>query len=236
MNELIKKLKEFKGVANEVSKSVEDKIADLEKQFMNLATYMIYEGHFHCSNRYDLYITSIEFYYHEENESIDNRILDPIMYHRNKKWKSKKDKYAPEYFEIGTLYPHQSGIDITFEKEYDYRASALIRSFEIHHGDKIIRQETDLSTYVYDYLFDGFTVGGSKLQWEPNLSDISGVPNKHLRKNVNRHRSIKEVESEGLMIGKDYSIIDAEYVKMLNERDNKYWRFVKVNGKFDKEY
>lgn len=38
------------------------------------------------------------------------------------------------------------------------------------------------------------------------------------------------------MIGKDYSIIDAEYVKMLNERDNKYWRFVKVNGKFDKEY
>ena len=125
MNELIKKLEEFKGVANEVSKSVKEKIADLDEQFMNIAIYLLYGGYFHCSDRYDLYITSVEFYYHEESEDINNSIVDPIMYHRNKaKWNKKERKIEIRevpYYKIGTLNPHVSGIDITFECPNKYR-------------------------------------------------------------------------------------------------------------------
>ena len=86
-----------------------------------------------CDDKYRLYISSVEFYYHEE--SGENRIEDPIMYHRNK-WNNKLKRVEEiGYFPVDTFYPHQSGVDITFESPGKYRASALIREFYITKAD-----------------------------------------------------------------------------------------------------
>lgn len=68
MNKLIEQLLEFQD-------SRRNKGVGLEKLFEKLAKYLLYGGHFHCSERYDLYITSVEFYYHEEIGDNDKRVL-----------------------------------------------------------------------------------------------------------------------------------------------------------------
>ena len=68
MNELIEKLKEFQ--------QDRDAKKNLEGSFLKLACYLLYGGYFYCSKRYNLYITCVEFYYHEE----DGEIKDPIVY------------------------------------------------------------------------------------------------------------------------------------------------------------
>ena len=227
---MISKLYEFTRAEDENS---------LTKKFEELASYLIYRGYFHCSERYDLYITSVEFYFHDEKEDRPNRIVDPIMYHRNKKKKSNPKEIKTPYFKIGTIYPHQSGIDITFEnEEKEYRASALIRSFEIvlHIDEHTERQkEDDRSTYVYEYLFDGLNVDGSPgLKWIEINNNPSQKPNEYPRKNVHRFRPIKEVEGTEFKEGVDYISYDAEYVKMIKEQDTRRWRFVKIGSKYDK--
>ena len=79
-NPLISKLNEFQR-NYDIRLNKKERNNELDKLFMDLAKYLMYGGYFHCSERYDLYITSVEFYYHEEN----GEIKDPIMYHRNKK-------------------------------------------------------------------------------------------------------------------------------------------------------
>ena len=141
---------------------------DLEICFEKLAKYLLYGGHFHCSERYDLYITSVEFYYHEESGENGKRIVDPIMYHRN-----VKNKPLVPYLNVGTLYPHWSGVDIAFEDDKSqYRASALIRSYRIVQlkPERLDLKESDLSTYVYDYLFDGLSVDKKEVQGCGSLS------------------------------------------------------------------
>jgi len=236
-NPLISKLEEFQRNYNtRLNKEQREKLLDV--LFMDLAKYIIYGGYFHCSERYDLYITSVEFYYHEEQDGFENRIVDPIMYHRNKKWKTKTEQYKPAYFKVGTIYPHQSGIDITFEKEGEYRASALIRSFKIINqkkGGEIV--EDDRSTLVYDYLFDGYSIEGSDLEWIP-LNDKSGEVHHYPRKNVNVYRAVNHVFiNEGLTEGKHFRYHDGEYVKMLAIKESdREWRFVKSGSRFDKPY
>lgn len=228
MNELIIKLGEFKGVTNGVYNSFEDKIADLKKQFMNLATYLIYGGHFCCSDRYDLYITSVEFYYHEELENVHNRIIDPIMYHRNKaKWNKKEGKIEIRelpYYKIGTLNPHVSGIDITFECPNKYRASALIRAFVVYDKDKKeFLIEDERSTYVYDYFFDGLTIekGSLKLEWKESLEDYYHMVSNDIislktRKNVFQYDYYKNIIKDGP---------DAFFKKKSDKPCDRMWRY-----------
>lgn len=237
MNPLIAKLEEFQR-NYDISINKEQKKELLNVLFMDLAKYLIYGGYFECSESNRLYITSVEFYFHEEGPGFENRIVDPIMYHRNKKWKTKRDIYEPAYFKVGTIYPHQSGIDITFEKPDEYRASALIRSFNINNqmkDGKLI--EDDRSTLVYDYLFDGYSVEGSDLKWKTvksNNGDIKQYP----RKNVNVFKIVDyDFVSDGLIEGKHYRYHDGEYVKMLATEDvERKWRFVKSGSMFDKPY
>lgn len=236
-NSLISKLNDFQE-KYDITLIKKQREGLLNELFMDLAKYLIYGGYFECSERNRLYITSVEFYFHEEESCFENRIVDPIMYHRNKTWKTKRDKYEPAYFKVGTIYPHQSGIDITFEKPKEYRASALIRSFNINNqmkDGKLI--EDDRSTLVYDYLFDGYSVEGSDLKWRPvenNNGDIKQYP----RKNVNVFKIVDfDFVSDGLIEGKHYRYHDGEYVKMLATKDvEREWRFVKSGSMFDKPY
>ena len=187
MNELIGILQNFKGATVEKSQ-LEERLGDLDRQFKEIATYLITGGYLLCNNKYRLYITSVEFYYHEE-EKRDGRIEDPIMYHRNK-WNNyirREEEF--EYFPIGTFYPHESGVDITFECPGKYRASALIREFYItrandpneHHNCKYYspssgwgkERSIDIRpSYVYEWLFNGLEMCKSTFTWieEMNVS------------------------------------------------------------------
>ena len=86
----------------------------------------ILAGHFKVSGKIagktvvrEIYPTAIELYYHEEGAG---RFKDPIMYHTNDRKRADHpdffDKRGIEsipYFPVGSLNPHTSGIDITFE-------------------------------------------------------------------------------------------------------------------------
>lgn len=212
----------------EFQESRRKKCEDLEKSFEELAKYLLYGGHFHCSDRYDLYITSVEFYYHEEIGDNNKRIVDPIMYHRN-----VKGKNAVPYLKVGTIYPHWSGVDITFEDEKSlYRASALIRSYRIVKLKP--EKESDLSTYVYDYLFDGLSVDKTEttINWVDDNVILSNCKvNAYKRKNVNLFKyNYEKTEDE------PSSKHDNEFIKIKNKQDSRRWRFVKEGSDFDNEY
>lgn len=225
MNKLIEQLLEFQD-------SRRYKGVGLEKLFEKLAKYLLYGGHFHCSERYDLYITSVEFYYHEEIGDNDKRIVDPIMYHRN-----VKDKPVVPYLNVGTLYPHWSGVDITFEDDIlQYRASALIRSYRIVQlkPERLELKESDLSTYVYDYLFDGLSVDKKEtaINWIDDKVILSNCKvNAYKRKNVNLFKyNYEKTEDE------PSSKHDNEFIKIKNKQDSRRWRFVREGSDFDIKY
>jgi hypothetical protein len=225
MNELIIKLREFQ--------QDRERQNNLEESFKKLAFYLLYGGYFNCSKRYDLYITSIEFYYHEENGDIK----DPIVYHRNKKkWNKKTKEVVHEikpYFEIGTLNLHMSGIDITFEKKDKYRASALIRAFRVYDKiEKVWLDEDGRSTYVYEYLFDGLSVDKSltQLNWMENKQPMPEELSSNSRKNVFQYVSSEaEAKREGLDVER-LKVYDFEYYRIETKPCERKWRFSRPDG------
>ena len=127
----------------------------------------ILAGHFEVKNNVDganitreIYPTVIELYYHEEN---DGGFQDPIMYHtdyrKRSELKAKRETYftltgldSLPYYPIGSLNPHTSGIDVTFENsEKHYRASFLIREYKVIYENKKERT-VENSTEIYDDL------------------------------------------------------------------------------------
>lgn len=98
-------------------------VEKLEEKFNELARVFLYGGYIKVRNDYEVYIRTVEFYFHSEKDGIH----DPIVYHRNNRYIEGEVPYFPTMF----LHAHASGFDITFEKEGKYRASALIRSYEV---------------------------------------------------------------------------------------------------------
>lgn len=108
--------------------------------------------------------TTVEFYYHEED---DYGIKDEIVYHKNT---FRKDNRP--FFKIGFLNSHDSGIDITFEsQERNFRASALIREFEVINGHsndvlELKKGRDDRSTYFRKALLSQFSIfDGFRVSW-----------------------------------------------------------------------
>jgi hypothetical protein len=175
-------LGKFSGAEGE---TVEDREKSLEEPFRAIATKLIHGGYFAVSDKdgvkYRIYIHSVEFYYHEEEEG-DSRVCDWIMYHRNPLYGKKK-----EAFPTGSLYPHYSGIDITFEDQQDkaekvrYRASALIRSFQVTTGDNenmvdferpkhIVSGSEDVEyypTHLPEYFLNKTQLPAIHIEWVP---------------------------------------------------------------------
>ena len=167
--------------------------------FETLTKKLIYGGYIRVRNEYAIFITTVEFYYHEE----DGMIKDPIVYHRNAMFEVQEKNQEPRmievpYFPIMTFNAHQSGIDITFEnEELKYRASALIREYVVYdiNEGKFIELDTrnkeskpksfvgviirndepkidDRSSFLY-YFLNAFSING----YEPNIQwvDISSA-------------------------------------------------------------
>ena len=146
-------------------------VGELDEKFSKIASAFLYGGYINVNNVYKVYIKTVEFYFHSE---MDNGVHDPKVYHRN-----KNEQEIP-YFPLMTLHAHSSGFDITFESERGkYRASALIRSYEVKKGEKYLKWDKNQkifkekneycfntqSTYLY-YLLNGFPLGESNsIKW-----------------------------------------------------------------------
>ena len=158
-NNLNSVLDSFQGVTE--IKDEKEKLSNLSSQFEAIAKHVLLGGCFEINGVRRIYPLEIEFYYHEEGE---NGLKDPVMYHT-----ADHEKVAPEYFPLGALNCHLSGIDVTFEnKEKQYRASFLIRKYrvcEYESGEWVEKKECEeRPTYIYEDmfmnipLFDGITV------------------------------------------------------------------------------
>ena len=200
MEKLIEKLEEFKKNFNEISDETK-----LQKVFRDLAPAFLYGGYIQVRQDYKVYIRTVEFYFHSEK---NNGIHDPIVYHRN-----GRDLEKVPYFPLMSLHAHNSGFDITFEKKDEYRASALIRSYEVKSNDEkvyfIWNKETKMfeestkygyntqSTYLYT-LLNGFSLGNENdIKWvdSPRESKIVlGKPrqNVFLSESEYEYKPIKE--------------------------------------------
>jgi hypothetical protein len=149
-------------------------------------------------------------YFHEERDAIereiDNEISDKyykdyIVYHKNEKNANEARIINGDiqYYPLGVLNTHPSGIDITFEsKDYRFRASALIRAFRVENditskvtgvqyknGKNVKEYIDDRSTYVYNALFSQFNIfDGFSVKWvDDQPINISSIEVK-LRHNV----------------------------------------------------
>lgn len=148
MKALSELLKEFDGR----NKTQEQ----LEKYFSEIAKSAIYGGHFKINDDYIIRIVEVEFYFHSEDPN-SSKIYDWGMYHRGKE---------VEYFTIGSLNPHNSGVDVTFERKGSYRASFLIRKYEV--DGVVVNSPTYLREDLFGYT--GVILGdGPKISWVNNL-------------------------------------------------------------------
>ena len=186
-------------------------VSELCENFSEIASVFLYGGYIDVNNIYKIYIKTVEFYFHSEAK---NGVHDPIVYHRN-----KNEQEIP-YFPLMTIHAHNSGFDITFESESGkYRASALIRSYEVKKGEKYLKwnknhfEENDKycfnsqSTYLY-FLLNGFPLG------EINGIKWVDVPYTPITSKGEPRKNVFVSESE------------TEYLKT-KERCNRKWSFTR---------
>lgn len=168
-------LESFIGKDGEDWKSMES----LENQFKELAKYLFYGGYLTVNGRKRVYLMDLEFYYHEE----EGMIKDWIMYHRDTQDKNGKK----DYFPLGMLNVHQSGIDITFENEAKkYRAAVLIRGFAVKVEGKTIKEYDTCSTHLYEDLFMTYPLTeGVHVEWVHELMEgAEEIQEPEVRRNV----------------------------------------------------
>ena len=208
------------------------KVDKLTEEFNELANAFLYGGYFNVDNRYRIYIRTVEFYFHSEEADGEH---DPIVYHRNNRYV----KGEVPYFPLMALHAHTSGVDVTFESENNhYRASALIRAYEIYdlveedflvydseskmfmplkelqakHPTKTIKQYNVQSTYVYNFL-NGFT------QDAVNWVDLEYSEHEKLEGSIRKNVFMTQSEDEN-----NVYFISKEKSKEIDERK---WSFTR---------
>lgn len=191
MKTLPQLLLEFDG-----SGLTEDK---LQVKFKEIAKAAIYGGYFRVNNEFDIFIVELEFYFHSENESLSS-VYDWAMYHRGQK---------VDYFPIGSLHPHNSGVDVTFENKGKYRASFLIRQYEIE--EKVYVQPSYLREDLIGYT--GCILGdGPKIDW------------------VN----VETMDSNDYLVDENPRInlgaYDEKGKRIEGQFDNRNWRFTRIKS------
>jgi len=199
MEELIEILKKFE---EERKKSINEHTWDEEavaKCFKdNCAKDILCNGYFLVNNKYIIDLGAIELYYHEEKGSIK----DYAMYHIPERYNSPKnigvvylEKTLP-YFKLGSLNLHQSGVDVTFEKENEYRASFLIRAYRVfaaNDKDLETKLKTSIgfdkcSTHIFDDMFymgiSFFEKDNTTIEWVKCTEKCSDEPTQCPRVNI----------------------------------------------------
>ena len=206
---------------------------NLMNKFEDIAMTILYDGYIQVRNDYRIYIKTVEFYFHPEEDSpLRNTIdPDPIVYHRDYRKGMFPCRKLP-YFPLMTLHAHVSGLDITFENEnLKYRASALIRAYAIYDMSTKSFIETkkkykegeapydDRSTYLYDFI-NGFSlIEGNKdnIMWIDKATDVPHNLKSSQRENVYRYKYEYKRDRE------------EEIMEKLEEKDNRQWSFTRTN-------
>ena len=206
-------LDDFNGAKQTQYKS---KAQNLLLYFEQIAKEMIYGGYIRVRDDYAIFISKVEFYYHEEDATPGEGIIDGIVYHRDGRFINRDVPYFP----IMTLHSHWSGFDIAFEKESGhYRASALIRQYAVLDLKKRMFIELKTSgdiaesldnedefrpvgevrlrpTPVIDvrstypqYFLNGFSMNGndSRVEWRNLDNPEYHQVKREYRKNANKH-------------------------------------------------
>ena len=205
-NNLNSVLESFKGVTE--IKDEKEKLSNLSSQFKAIAKDVLLGGCFEINGVRRIYPLEIEFYYHEEGE---DRLKDPVMYHT-----ADHEGKMLDYYPLGSLNCHTSGMDITFEnQEKQYRASFLIRKYRVceYEGGawKVMNNKEceKRSTYIYEDMF-------------MNIPLSDGI-------------NVKWISSETSNIAKDIlckpRINVAEYIK---DKDGKFTKFEITKDEYDK--
>ena len=135
----------------------------IQDQFWSIAEVALYGGYFLVNGGTRIYPVEIEFYLYVENDPKGKWQQDANMYH--------KGKDVPYFPKEGSLYPHRSGVDYTFEnEEQKYRASFLIRSYRYAADGEVIKYPT----YLWEDLFGYNSISGKGLtiRW---VDDPEGV-------------------------------------------------------------
>lgn len=179
--------------------------------------------------------TVLELYYHEEKYG---GFRDPIMYHTDYRKRTEKKAKGETYFSlsgltelpyypIGSLNPHTSGIDVTFENAQEkYRASFLIRAYSVTYENGKTRT-VDNSTEIYDdMLLNGISLENADwIEWVDGKEDVQ-LKKPSWRRNVPDYEKVSD--SPELWVkkkateGETFSIGGVHYAKCpLN------WQFAK---------
>ena len=142
--------------------------------------------------------TAIELYYHEEGPG---RFKDPIMYHTYDRKKADHEDYFDKrgisvlpFFPIGSINPHTSGLDITFENPKEqYRASCLIREYivEYESGKKLsVKNSTDIYD---DMLINGIPIEQADwIEWHNGETLKENDVIRKWRRNVPDYKQIND--------------------------------------------
>lgn len=150
---------------------MQERLDDLQKEFKEIAETLFFGGYFDCGDCC-VYIREVELYYNDEEEGCINPIRDKSMFHTT--FLKKKDL---PYFEMGHLYAHPWGFDLTFEKAPTgsdtscYRASVLLKSFVVtgknanpNYDTKNIKPSGELRDYFLKNL-SAFGDNELKVKW-----------------------------------------------------------------------
>lgn len=140
-------------------------VEGLTRQFEDIAQ-VVFNGHFTVNDTYEIHPIELEFYFHDEKHG---RIIEPQMYHKG----------DLPYFPIGSIYPHGSGVDISFEREPCYRASVFIRGYTYidnkeEYTNNVPRKTKQAPSFRPQYLWEDLfgnasTLGkGLSIVWKDN--------------------------------------------------------------------
>lgn len=199
MKELITILKQFETKKDEWKGTWDEEA--VAECFKDCAKEILCNGYFLVNNKYIIDLGAIELYYHEEGEG-DNKIKDYAMYHIPERYLSPKiegviklEKKLP-YFKPGSFNLHQSGVDVTFEKENEYRASFLIRAYRVLVAEEggMYPKNPDTkydvhSTHIFDdmfYMGCSFSDNGNPttIKWKTYPGKCTYEPKQCTRENI----------------------------------------------------
>ena len=220
MEELETILKQFETKKNEWKGTWNEEA--VAACFKPCAEDILCNGYFLVNNKYIIDLGAIELYYHEEGEDED-KIRDYAMYHIPERYQSPKiegviklENKLP-YFELGSFNLHQSGVDVTFEKENEYRASFLIRAYRVLVAEEggMYPKKTETkydvhSTHIFDDMFyNGYP---TQISWKNNPKNGATMDEPYYRTNLKKKE--RKLNKKGRY-----------YIETCNEYDTRKWQF-----------
>jgi hypothetical protein len=163
----------------------------LQEELKIIAETVFYEGYFLVNDKLKIFPIDIEFYMYDErvykNDEYD-WLKDYNMYHRN----TTKEK-VPYYPKKGSVYPHKSGVDVTFENgDQEYRASFLIRAYLTDQDNEV----RDNPTYLNEEMFgeNSFDGSGLNIKWKDEHSEKTGELEWHVRYNFHTKNKLQDMK------------------------------------------